>query len=118
MNDNILESIKLLGGLTEEYTHFNQHYVMYINSVFFTLMQLGVGPVKGFIVKDGSETWSDFMPDDPDTDMLREATKTYISAKVKLEFDPPLSSSAMEALTRIVNEYEWRLNLEAETPVH
>ena len=35
--------------------------------------------------------------------------------KVKLQFDPPTSSSVMEAMNRMASEYEWRLNVEAES---
>ena len=44
-----------------------------------------------------------------------EAVKSYIYIKVKLLFDPPTSSAVMEAMNRIASEYEWRLNVEAES---
>lgn len=111
--DSILTSIKkLVGGITKEYTHFDDEIIAYINSTFFVLRQLGVGPAEGFVIKDASSTWSEYIPDDP---VLREATKTYVKAKVKLQFDPPTSSAHLEALKSTINEYEWRLNVEAET---
>lgn len=30
--------------------------------------------------------------------------------KVKLLFDPPLSSSAVDSINRQISEYEWRIN--------
>ena len=35
--------------------------------------------------------------------------------KVKLMFDPPLSSAVIECYKAQINEYEWRLNVEADT---
>ena len=42
--DSILTSIKKLLGIAEEYEHFDPDIVMYINSAFSVLTQLGVGP--------------------------------------------------------------------------
>ena len=36
--------------------------------------------------------------------------------KVRLVFDPPTSSALLDALKQSIQEYEWRLNVEAETP--
>ena len=109
---SILISTKKLAGMTEDYDYYNDQIVMYINSALLRLKQLGVGPSEGFVISGESETWENFIPDNA---ILRESTKTYIGAKVKLQFDPPSSSSALEALNRIVDEYEWCLNVEAET---
>ncbi len=111
--DSILTSIKKLNGMTEEYDAFDPDIIMYVNSVFFNLKQLGVGPTEGFTITDSNATWDDFIADKTS---LREATKTYMAAKVRLQFDPPTAGSAMDALNRIISEYEWRLNVEAETP--
>ena len=76
--------------------------------VFLVLQQLGVGPEKGFGIVDASAVWDDFLPGD-------ERAKTiasYMGAKVRLAFDPPQSSTAMEALKNTVAEMEFRLNIE------
>lgn len=110
--DSILISTKKLSNVSESCPHFDDQIVAYINSVFFVLKQLGVGPEQGFIITDESEIWSDFLPDDV---VLREATKAYMSAKVKLQFDPPSNSAHLEALKSIIAEYEWRANIEVES---
>lgn len=110
--ESILTSTKKLSGITAEYEHFNEDVIMYINSVFFVLKQIGVGPLEGFVITDESATWSEFIPDDIS---LREATKTYMGAKVRLQFDPPTNSALLDSLRRIIDEYEWRLNIEAES---
>lgn len=110
--NSILKSTMKLSGISESCTHFADQIMAYINSVFFVLKQLGVGPEEGFVITDEYSEWDDFLPNDP---VLREATKAYMSAKVRLQFDPPSSSSHMEALKSIIAEYEWRANVEVES---
>lgn len=112
--DSILTSVKQLSGITKNYEHFDDELIAYINSVFFVLRQLGVGPIGGFIITSPSETWEEVIPDDL---VLRESLKSYMKAKVKLQFDPPTSSAHLDSLNRIINEFEWRLNVDAETPM-
>jgi len=40
--------------------------------------------------------------------------KSYMHLKVKLLFDPPLSSAVLECYKTQISEYEWRLNVAAE----
>ena len=103
--DSILTSVKKLLGLTEEYTAFDPDLIMHINSVLMILRQMGVGPEKGFSISDATATWSDFMADCSDI----EAVKSYVALKVRLLFDPPQSSSTMEATKNLISELEWRL---------
>lgn len=108
--DSILTSIKKLLGITEEYEHFDQDIIMHINSVFMILTQMGVGPEEGFTISDSTTTWSEFTNDDKKI----EAVKSYVYLKVRLLFDPPASSSVMEAINRSISEFEWRLNIAAD----
>lgn len=110
--DSILTSTKVLSNVSKDCPHFDEQIVPYINSVFFVLRQLGVGPAEGFVITDESEIWSDFIPDDI---VLREATKDYMAAKVRMKFDPPSNSAHMEALKSTIAEYEWRANVEVES---
>ena len=107
MLDSILTSIKKLLGITEDYTVFDNDIIMHINSVFMILNQLGVGPAEGFRIEDDSAVWSDYITDSDNLD----AVKSYLHLKVKLLFDPPLSSSVMNAMNQSINELEWRLNV-------
>lgn len=109
--DSILTSIKKLLGITEDYENFDADIIMHINSVFMTLRQIGVGPEEGFFIEDKSATWTDFMGDETKI----ESVKTYMYMKVRLLFDPPLSSAVIECMNRSISEFEWRLNLEAES---
>lgn len=109
--ENILTSIKKLLGIEEDYVHFDPDIIMHINSVFMILNQLGVGPPEGFRIEDDLTTWSDYTNDK----LLYESVKTYIYLKVRLLFDPPASSSLIEAMNRQISELEWRLNVAAES---
>lgn len=109
--ESILTSIKKLLGITEEYDQFDPDIIMHINSVFMILTQLGVGPAEGFSIEDDTAVWADFIQDIKKL----ESVKTYIYLKVKLAFDPPLSSAVIESMNRLINELEWRLNVAAES---
>lgn len=108
--DSILQSIKQLLGVNPEYTMFDNEIIMHINSVLMILNQLGVGTDK-FQITGADETWDDFLGEDA-SDL--PATKSYIFMKVKQMWDPPTSSAVAESYNRMVNEFEWRLNVKAE----
>ena len=103
--DSILTSIKKLLGIEEECKDFDSDIIMPINSVFMILTQMGVGPKEGFSIHDKTTTWNDFLKDDQNL----EGIKSYIHLKVKLIFDPPLSSAVIEVINKTINELEWRL---------
>lgn len=109
--ESILTSIKKMLGLTEEYKHFDVDIVTHINSTFRVLHQLGVGPSKVFRITGSDESWSDFIDEDCEG---FEEVKTYVYQRVKLLFDPPLSSAHMSALKESIAEFEWRLQVETE----
>lgn len=109
--ESILTSIKKLLGISEEYEHFDNDLIMHINTVFLVLTQIGVGPKEGFIIEDASYQWADFIEDS----VQLQAVKTYMYLRVKLLFDPPLSSAVIESTNRMISEYEWRLRLAAES---
>jgi hypothetical protein len=113
--NSILNSIKKLFGPDAEYTHFDPDLILHINSVFSTLTQLGVGPKQGFSITGVSETWDDFFNGIPDVNSL-SMVKSYVYLKVRLLFDPPASSAAIESINRQISEYEWRLFVAADPP--
>ena len=111
MEESILTSIKKLLGIPEDYEHFDQDIIIHINSVFMILNQLGVGPTEEFTITDKTAVWSDFISDNKKF----ESVKTYVYMKVRLLFDPPLSSAVMDCINKVINELEWRLNVAAES---
>lgn len=113
-NESILTSIKKMLGITEEYTHFDTDIIIHINSVFMILNQMGVGPSSGFIITDNAATWDEILNGSTNSEANLESVKTYVYLKVKLIFDPPLSSSVAEAMKQMISELEWRLNVQSE----
>lgn len=111
MEESILISIKLLLGVSDDNKDFDQIILMHINTAFALLHQLGVGPSEGFAIEDDSPTWSEFVQSKPRWSSI----KTYIYQQVKLAFDPPTNGSLLEALKSSIKEFEWRLNVEAES---
>lgn len=111
MEESILTSIKKLLMIPDSDESFDLDISTHINTAFMTLNQLGVGPNKTFSIKDKTATWNSFFEDREDL----EGVKTYVFLKVRMIFDPPSSSSVMEAYKSQIDELEWRLNLNAET---
>lgn len=109
--DSILQSIKKLLGLDENYDAFDDDVIMHINSVLMILTQLGVGPKNGFSITGEEETWGDYLGEDISK---LSAVKTYVYLKVKTMFDPTSSSVVNEATKEMLKELEWRLNSEIE----
>ena len=107
METSILTSIKKMLGVPDDYSEFDEDITMHINSVFLNLTQLGVGPKDGFSIEDESSEWDDFIGDSAQL----QAVKSYMYLKVKLLFDPPLSSSVIDSMDRMIAELEWRLNV-------
>lgn len=103
--ESILTSIKKLLGISKDCKHFDQDLIMHINSVLLILTQIGIGPSEGFYIVDDNETWDDFLSDSTQCELV----KSYVFLKVKLLFDPPLSSAAIESTNRMIAEFEWRL---------
>lgn len=106
--ESILTSIKKLLGPDVDNEQFDTDIIIHINSVLMILTQMGVGPVDGFSIHDKNATWEDFLGDDL---ALLEGVRSYVYMKVRLMFDPPTSSAAIESMTRMASEFEWRLNV-------
>lgn len=110
--ESILTSIKKMLGIAEEYKQFDNDIIIHINSVFTTLTQLGVGPSEGFYIENETSEWMDFIPDLTKL----QAVKSYMYLKVRILFDPAsLGSATLAAYERQIQEYEWRLNVIAES---
>lgn len=106
---SILDSIKKLLGIDPDYDAFDVDVIVGINSALMALNQLGVG-LDGFRITGQDETWETFL--DGRTDL--EAAKTYVYLKTKLAFDTPANSFVVDALKQQMDEYGWRLNVNAE----
>ena len=111
MDESILLSIKKVLALDKDNHDFDADILLHINSVLAILQQLGVGPVEGYFINDEYTTWRDYLGDDAQHVSM---VKSYMAAKVRILFDPPVSSAVMESLNRICSEFEWRANVAAE----
>ena len=102
--DSILTSIKNMLGIVEEFYAFDESLIIYINTAFATVRQLGVGPPEGFSISDDTATW-----DDVDIDpMVLGMAKTLIYMKVRQMFDPATGAAA-DAIKSSISELEWRI---------
>jgi hypothetical protein len=107
---SIINSIKKVSGLTEDDDSFDLDVLMHVNSIFSDLTQLGLGPDEGFEVEDASTTWDAFT----DNSKQQNSVKTYVYLRLRLIFDPPTTSYAIESMDKQIQKAEWRLNVERE----
>lgn len=107
ISNSILLNVKKMLGIPPEYDQFDPEIIIHINSVFSILTQLGVGSDEGFSIKDSTASWSDYIPEGKAV----EDIKTYMYLKVRLIFDPPQSSAAIDAMKQLASEFEWRINV-------
>ena len=111
MDESILASIKPLVNIEEDDDSFDSDLISYINTAFALLRRVGAGPKEGFIITDDTTTWKEFTQDK----VVFALAKTYVSQKVRLEFDiSSLTAATIEALKRSNAEIEWTLNWNAE----
>lgn len=111
MESSILNTIKKMLDVDPSYTAFDNDILVHINSALMILTQMGVGSQSDFSITSERDKWDDFLEDKTNLD----AVKTYIYLKVKLVFDPPTSSSVLQAYERVISELEWRLNVNGDT---
>lgn len=110
MSDSILDSVKKVCNIDPSYTQFDDVILLHINTVFSTLNQLGVGPDAGFMIEDNTVTWDAFVG----TDLSKNNIKTYMGLCVRVIFDPPPSSWAVQAMQQQIEEFTWRISTNRE----
>jgi len=109
VDDSILNTTKKILGIAPEYTAFDLDIITHINSMFFVLNQLGVGPTEGFMITDNTSKWSEFIEAEAII-----AVKTYMGLRVRLIFDPPATGPATDAMNKQAEMLEWRLHTHME----
>jgi hypothetical protein len=107
---SILTSIKKLLGIDEGDISFDVDIIMHINSTFFVLNQLGLGPTTGFTIADKTAIWTDIIGSRIDV----ESVKSYMYLQVRLIFDPPQTSFAIDAIKSSILQAEWRITNQLE----
>jgi hypothetical protein len=106
---SILDSVKKVLNITPDDTDFDIDIIMHINSVFSTLYQLGVGPKTDFGIEDKNKTWDQFLGNSPHMNSV----KTYMVQRVRLIFDPPTTSYALDSFKEQIKEAEVRLLMQS-----
>lgn len=124
--NSILNSVKKYLGPDAEVTVFDPDLIMQINSAMATLEQLGIETAEPFFITDDTETWDDYFSQvitETDgyttniTPLNKMWIKSYIYASVRIAFDPPSSSFALQALKEIRDELTWRISV-MTTPIN
>lgn len=105
--DSILDSIKKLLGIDPSIEVFDVDLIIAINTAIDTLAQLGVGSLGGFSIDSNAQTWTDYLGDSKEKNMV----KNFIHIKSKLLFDPPTSSVLAEAYNKQLDELTFRIRM-------
>lgn len=104
-SDVIFYAIKRMLGIESSVTEFDIDIISHLNSAFFTLCELGIGPSKPFYVTEDT-SWGSF-----ETTVPKQVILDYLFLKTKLIFDPPTSSPLIEAMKDRISELEFRMNI-------
>ena len=105
MLDSVLSSTKQMLGINVEDDSFDVNVIMAINTALTILFDLGLTEVEDQIIIDDITTWDELLGGRTDI----EYVKTYVYQKVKMIFDPPTSTAAIDAMQRSISELEWRI---------
>lgn len=105
--DSILDSVKKMLGVSQEYDVFDADIIIHINTVLSNLIQMGVGPKQGFGINGKDAVWTDFI-----NKANLEQIKSYVYLKVRLLFDPPSNGTLLESMNNTAKELEYRLYIE------
>ena len=109
-NDSILDITKCVCEIAPDCDSFDTVLLTYINSVILNLAQIGIIQSSNYTVTSSDDTWSDLGISD---DTLG-AVKVYLPSKVRMSFDPPTSTNMYNALNSLIQELEWRLNVQVD----
>lgn len=110
MNESILQSIKKLIGLSEDYTTFDPDIIFHINSCFSVLKQVVGSSETDFEISDESSVWSDYTQDVN----LKGLVSEYIFCITKPIFDPPQNSFIVDSYKQKAEELIWRIKVHSE----
>lgn len=111
MLESILDTIKQMLGLSTDDASYDSELLVFINSAFNDLTQIGAGPAGGFEATDKNTKWDAFLGEDTNF----HSVKQFIYLKVKLVFDPPQTSYVIQAFEKQIEEATFRINVRAES---
>lgn len=114
MNGSILTDVKLFCNLPEEYTPFDSGVIVHINTTFALLNRsAGIGPKDGFRITDANNKWGEFTDDIVTLGLVKD----YVRLSAKVIFDPPASSTILEAYNKTIEKLEFHLGVKADEEV-
>lgn len=105
MSYSILEGIRRGCFIDQECDDFDDELIPIANSVFSELAELKAGPEEGLEITGTKETW-DYFGDDR---ILMGLVKSYVYKSCRLSFDPPASSTILEAMKSEIQKLEWKI---------
>lgn len=109
---SILNTVKrAIDGMDPEIHDFDDELIIYINSILRILYQLGVG-TPGFFIEDEEATWDEFLGDQELE--VCGMVQQYVALKIKYVWDPPTTGAATTALKEMIQELEFRLNIQVD----
>jgi len=114
MEQSILRSTKKVLGVSLDDDSFDLDIITHINSVFSNLHDLGVGSPLGFVIEDDTATWDDTFEKPEEQKSMLAYMRTYIFLKVRMLFDPPNTSFLLDAISKQIQELEWRISVKRE----
>ena len=114
IENSILHDIKQMLGQEWDDETYDLDIKNHINTVFFNLNQLGVGPVGGFMIQGPENLWPEYIG----TKLNLNAVKSYIWMRVKMLFDPPATGPLANSLEAQANKLEWTLMVEVDPPLN
>lgn len=103
VNSSILLDIKKLLGIPKTDTEFDPDIIMYINSAFAMLSQMGVSSYKTISISSEDDVWPSQITGE------LELVKMYVYFKVKMMFDPSTNSAILSATKEQLIELECRI---------
>ena len=104
--ESVLNNVKKHVQVATDYDVFDTELINHINSALFTLYETITMPKVPFLTSK-EDTWSEVIGDE--TMELYPVIPSYIGLLVKLIFDTPVNSFAIDALERQIRSYEYRM---------
>lgn len=110
IENSILHDMKQMVGQEWDDNTYDLDLKIHINTVFFDLTQIGVGPSTGFSI-DGPETkWDEFVSEPKSL----HAIKSYMHLRMRLLFDMPANGFLVTSIEKQIEKMEVRLQMESD----
>ena len=107
MEDSILNTIKQMLGVETDSEDFDTDIIVWINSAFSILSEVGVVPSSGYRIESSDNTWDEVLGDA----LNFEDVKSFVYLKARTMFNPPSTSFALQAMSTELEELAWRIKV-------